>query len=279
VFRADEGFSATGVAVREVGETIVCDVAGGAPLDAVKAQVVRMLGLEPGCEGWPGVGERDPVVGRLQSEFPGFFTAAKASPYDAAAWAVIAQGLGIVQAALVKTAIARDLGERIELDGALHDVFPSPAVLAGVRRVAGLSDEKVSRLRGVARAALEGRLDAARLRTMGEEAALTDLQTLRGVGPWAASHVYFRGAAPPDGLPTAEPRVLLGLAHARGCDLPSEDDFKRMAERWRPFRMWVCVLLSRHLARSGGWRTPGLRGLRGLRGAQRARARAGAPGE
>jgi DNA-3-methyladenine glycosylase II len=44
--------------------------------------------------------------------------------------------------------------------------------------------------------------------------ALAELQTLRGIGPWSASHILFRGAASPDGLPTAEPRVLHGLAHA-----------------------------------------------------------------
>jgi 3-methyladenine DNA glycosylase/8-oxoguanine DNA glycosylase len=78
------------------------------------------------------------------------------------------------------------------------------------------------------------------------------------VGPWAASHIYFRGAAPADALPTAEPRVLHGLGDAYGIASPSVETFVRIAEGWRPFRMWVCVLLSRHLARVGGWSAPGL---------------------
>ena len=85
------------------------------------------------------------------------------------------------------------------------------------------------------------------------------MQTIRGIGPWAASHVYYRGAAPMDGLPAVEPRVLHGLAHAAGVDTPSAEQFAAIAESWRPFRMWVCVLLARHLGKTGGWRDPGLR--------------------
>ena len=112
------------------------------------------------------------------------------------------------------------------------------------------------RLRGVAKAALDGRLDADRLRGMPEDAALRDLQRLRGVGPWAASHIYFRGAAPIDALPTAEPRVLHGLASVRGVPSISPEAFAREASAWRPFRMWVSVLLARHLARTPDWRAP-----------------------
>jgi 3-methyladenine DNA glycosylase/8-oxoguanine DNA glycosylase len=65
-------------------------------------------------------------------------------------------------------------------------------------------------------------------------------------GPWTASHILFRGAALADGLPLAEARVLHGLADASGIDVPSPAAFHRMAEKWRPFRMWVSILLARH---------------------------------
>jgi hypothetical protein len=89
-----------------------------------------------------------------------------------------------------------------------------------------------------------------------------------GIGPWAASHIYFRGAAPLDELPTSEPRVLHGLASAYRLEAPSEAVFRRIATGWRPFRMWVCVLLMRHLARSGGWHAPELARERAAAGRQ-----------
>jgi len=49
---------------------------------------------------------------------------------------------------------------------------------------------------------------------MGERDALEELQEIRGVGPWTAGHIFYRGAAPRDALPLGEPRVVHGFAHA-----------------------------------------------------------------
>ena len=257
-FRLDGTFAPVVASLREQGNALLVEVAGEADQRVVAKQLGRILGLEADAEAWFGLGESDLVVGDLQREFPGFLSAAKASPYDAATWAVISPRMNQQQAARIKQAMARDLGDALELNGAAHFVFPSPDRLRALDRFPGLSDEKVARLRGIAQAACDGRLDAEYLRSLGEARALAELQELRGVGPWAASHIYFRGAAPCDGLPTAEPRVLHGLAAAYRLRSPSLATFQRIAVGWRPFRMWVCVLLMRHLAASAGWHAPGL---------------------
>ncbi len=258
VFRLDGSFAPVVVALREEGRRLRLDVAGTNDLDAVARQVRRMLGLDANAEAWLSLGDSDLVLGELQRSFPGFLSAAKASPYDAATWAVIAPRLSPDYAARIKLALAREHGSVVELHGRAHHVFPSPEVLAKLERFPGLPEEKVTRLRGIGQAALEGRLDAEQLRAWGEARSLRELQTLRGIGPWAASHIYFRGAAPQDGLPMTEPRLLHGLASAYRLRSPSSETFQRVAHGWRPFRMWACVLLMRHLARAGGWHAPGL---------------------
>jgi len=257
-FRLDGSYAPVVVALREQGDDLWLEIAGDVPPAAVKKQVARILGLEGDARAWLELGERDLVVGDLQRQFRGFFTAAKASPYDAATWAVIAPRMNQQQAARIKQGLARDLGDALTLNGNTHYVFPSPERLRTLDRYPGLPEEKVARLRGVAQAACDGLLDADQLRHWGEARALTELQKLRGVGPWAASHIYFRGAAPCDGLPTAEPRVLHGLASAYRLRSPSLVTFQRIAVGWRPFRMWVCVLLMRHLGATAGWHAPGL---------------------
>ena len=242
----------------EVAHSLSVEVVGNAEPRMVTRQLGRILGFEGDSEAWFALGESDLVVGDLQRAFPGFLTAAKASPYDAATWAVIAPRMNQAQAARIKQALARELGDALSLDGTTHFVFPRPEVLRTLERFPGLSAEKVERLRGVAEAACAGRLDAERLRDLGEQRALAELQQLRGVGPWAASHIYFRGAAPCDGLPLAEPRILHGLASAYRLRSPSLATFQRIASGWRPFRTWVCVLLMRHLASTAGWYAPGL---------------------
>jgi DNA-3-methyladenine glycosylase II len=267
-FRLDKTFEAVAVSMREEGESLVAECFGTGNGTAVGKQIARMLGLDADADAWLAVGARDPVVGRLQAAFPGFFTAAKASPYDAATWAIIAPRMGMGAAAKLKMAMAERHGDAVTVHGRVLHVFPSPEVLERLRHSPGLPEEKLERLRGIARAAKDGRLDADRLLRMSETEALSSLLTLRGVGPWAASHIYFRGAAPPDALPTAEPRVLHGLAAAYGLRAPSVETFRQMAEAWRPFRMWVSILLSRHLEREGGWHAPELARERAAAGRQ-----------
>jgi len=257
-FRLDGTYAPVAVALCERDDELFIEVAGDAPHAAVARQLGRILGLEADAEAWLELGERDLVVGELQRQFYGFFSAAKASPYDAATWAVISPRMNQQQAARIKQALSREWGDALTLNGRTHLVFPSPERLRALERFPGLSEEKIARLRGVAEAACAGHLDADRLREMGEARALSELQKLRGIGPWAASHIYFRGAAPCDGLPTAEPRVLHGLASAYRLRSPSLATFQRVAVGWRPFRMWVCVLLMRHLAATAGWHAPGL---------------------
>ena len=265
-FRLDRTFEPVAVALSERDSVIELTVAGTHELDRVAAQVARILGLEAGAEDWLELGRRDPIVGALQREFPGFFTAAKSSPYDAAAWAMISSRIGANQAAAIKLALARELGDGVELEGRRYELFPAPSALSALESFPGLSAEKVVRLRGVGEAARSGLLDAEYLRALGETRALAELQTLRGVGPWVASHIYFRGAAPTDGLPLVEPRVLHGFSHAYRLESATFEMLAEYAEAWRPFRMWVCVLFSRHLARIGAWHAPTLTSERAAAG-------------
>ena len=207
-FRVDRSFDAVAVSLDERDGVLVAEMAGSEDEAAVRAQLGRVLGLEADAEAWQALGERVPLVGQLKAEFPGFFTAAKPSPYDAAVWSVIVPRIGMTVAARIKMDIARAHGTAVELHGRTHHVFPAPRELLALEQIPGLNEEKVARLRGVALAALDGLLDAEGLRAMGEANALQRLQSLRGIGPWSASHIYHRGAAPMDALPLTEPRVL-----------------------------------------------------------------------
>jgi DNA-3-methyladenine glycosylase II len=268
-FCLDRTFEAVAVALRHEGDELAAEYQGTTEEALLSAQVQRMLGLEVSGDAWHELGRRDPVVGRLQGEFPGFFTACKPSPYDAAIWAVISPRLGMEQAARLKADIARQHGTTVAVLGREHHVFPAPHALLAIDSFPGLSPEKLRRCHGVAEAALAGRLEARRLRELDEAEALAELRSLRGIGAWSAEHILYRGAGLIDALPTAEPRVLHGLAHAYGIARPSLEEYRRLAERWRPFRMWVCVLLARHLARTGGWKAPGLARERAAAGRRR----------
>lgn len=240
-----DGFAGhAGVLLRERSDgTIEGEAQGGCDLDAVREQVARILSLDHDGATWLAVGERDPVIGRLQSEHPGVRPVLFASPYEAAAWSIVSARRPAKQAAVVRRRLSEELGATFDVGGVAMAAFPLPERLLEVEPGPGLPEEKVARLHGVARAALDGALEPERLRAMEPDAALAELLTLRGIGPFYAALILVRSSGVAD-VATAEPRVMQSAARAYGLDeQPDGDAFLALAERWRPFRTWAMVLL------------------------------------
>jgi DNA-3-methyladenine glycosylase II len=243
-FVADGGEAAAGVCLRQPDADVAAEMFGDADPAAVQAQVARILSLDVDGGGFPEVGRRDPVVGRLQARWPrlrpvGFF-----SPYEAAAWSLIGQRIRIVQAARIKERMAAELGAAVDVHGDLRHAFPGPVRLADLEGFPGLFGRKAEYLRALGAAAMAGRLDAARLRGMPRHQALAALKELPGVGDFSAELILLRGAGDPDHLPEHEPRLRRAVALAYGLDGPPGDlQLAQLAERWRPYRTWVVLLL------------------------------------
>ena len=121
---------------------------------------------------------------------------------------------------------------------------PAPRRLLALKNYPGLSDSKIARLRAVAEAARDGALDSAHLRSLADSEALAELQMLPGVGPFSAQLILLRGAGHPDYLTFVEPRFRRAVAQAYGFDhLPSDDEMRSIADKWRPYRTWMTFLL------------------------------------
>ena len=190
------------------------------------------------------MGERDPVVGRLQARYPGLRPVCFFSPYEAAAWAIIGNRVRIVQAAKIKASMARELGPVVEVRGEREHAFPGPLRLATLDGFPGLSGRKAEYLRGLGRAAVEGRLDASHLRSLPAGEALEELKRLPGIGPFSAELILLRGAGEPDHLPANEPRLGRAVALAYGLDEPpTTEKLEELSELWRPYRTWVALHL------------------------------------
>lgn len=242
-FVADDGAMA-GVCVHEEGGGVVGEVIGDADAGVVRAQVARILSLDLDGGGFPKVGKRDPVIGRLQARYPGLRPVLFYSPYEAAAWALIGHRIRIAQAAGIKARMAQELGPAVVLHGERLHAFPGPARLADLDAVPGLTAQKVDRLRSLGRAAAGGALDAIHVRALPAEKAIARLKELPGIGDFSAQLILLRGAGEPDHLPTAEPRLGRAVARAYGLDhQPSEAELAGIADAWRPYRTWATLLL------------------------------------
>lgn len=244
----DEWRSAAACVTQPSDSLLRVQLAGAADPDAVREQLKRILSLHVDGREWPAVGQRDPVMGRLQKSYGGLRPVAFNSPYEAAAWAIIGQRIRIIQAARLKERMAQEAGDHLSLHGFPIAAFPSPRALATGKGLAGLPSVKQERLAGLARAALDGRLDAQRLEGLGRDAAVAALQELPGIGPFSAELTVLRGVNLPDGIPNSEPRLARAIALAYDLRTePSGDEIEKLAEKWRPYRTWAAVLLRTNL--------------------------------
>lgn len=209
---------------------------------AALAQAQRCVSLDHDGSGWPDVGKRDPVIGDLQATYEDLRPVCFYSAYEAATSFVIGQRISRVQASRVKARLSERTGDELEVDGVRYHAFPRPERLLQVDAVEGLPAEKVRRLHGLAEAALDGRLDTNRLRSLPASDALTELRTLHGIGEFSAQGILLRGCGLVDQLPDdALSDDVLATMYA--------DDVARgmtttdIVSRWVPYRTWATVLL------------------------------------
>lgn len=216
----------------------------GTDLTAVRDQTARVLSLDHDATEYVRIGQRDPVIGRLQAAAPGLRPPLFYSPYEAAAWSVLSARRPARQMMAVRALLSEAHGRTFELAGQRLAAFPTPSQLLRVASFPGLPPEKIERLHGVARAALEGRLDVSALKDLGADAAQTELQTIKGIGPFYSALIVIRGTGFTDVLPVNEPRALDLVAHLYQLPQPpTEPEFRALAEPWRPFRTWATVLI------------------------------------
>ena len=232
-----------GVAVRQDDGGAVTATVDGEPPPRLAEQLARLLSLDVDASQYPAVAAADPVVAPLAAATPGARPVSFWSPYEAACWAVLSQRTSMVAAAAVKERIAARFGSVHDVEGVPVSAFPTPARLAEVAGELLVPVVKQERLRGLAEAARDERLDGRRLRGLPAEEALAAVRELPGIGPFSAELVVVRGASAPDVFPMTEGRLHEEMAERYGLADPDLAALARIAERWQPFRTWVAVLL------------------------------------
>ncbi|MGI8715298.1 MAG: DNA-3-methyladenine glycosylase family protein [Solirubrobacteraceae bacterium] len=221
----------------------------GGELDVALAQVARIVSLDHDGREFVALGESDPVLGALQHAHPGQRPVLFPSPYEAAAWSVISARRPAAQGAKVRAELGARYGATFELAGSTLLAFPQPEQLAELDdEFPGLNDTKLERLRGVARAALDGDLDVARLHQLGPERGYEDVQRLSGIGPFYAGLIVLRASGFADawvgGDRVPEPKGAASAARYYGLgESLTAAQLGQLAERWRPFRTWALVLI------------------------------------
>jgi DNA-3-methyladenine glycosylase II len=238
--------SSAAVVMRQRGDSVTGDVHGPEEADAERAwrQALATVSLDVDGQGFVDIGRRDRIIGRLQAEYANLRPVLFHSPYEAACAFVIGHRISILQTRRIRQRMAEQAGGAIEVNGTAFKAFPDPDALLRLESFPSVAPAKIERLHHVARAALEGSLDRARLRSLPEPEALTQLRTLPGIGEFFAQGILMRGAGLVDAVTDDDitPRAIQLLYALR--ERPDRAAVLKRAEAWRPYRMWALVLLN-----------------------------------
>jgi DNA-3-methyladenine glycosylase II len=251
-----EGWSASAsVLVRQdASGAVIGDVHGaGRQAEAAWNQAVAVLSLDVDGSGYAAVGKRDPVIAARLKMHSGLRPVLFHSPYEAAAAFTIGHRISIAQGRAIRKRMSAELGEAISTPAGVQHAFPSPQALLELRSYPGITKAKIPRLHAVAHAALDGLLDRARLRGVDEAQALAELRGLPGIGLFFAQGILMRGAGLVDAVSDDDISKAAIKSLYRLRTLPTQSKVLAIAEAWRPFRMWVIVLLHVGYRREGGY--------------------------
>lgn len=114
-------------------------------------------------------------------------------------------------------------------------------------RGAGLSRPKVLHVRALATAFAEGRVDAAGLATMDDEAAIATLSAIRGTGRWTAEVYLLFALGRGDVFPAGDLALAASVADLKRLPArPGPVALRRIAEAWAPDRALAARLLWHH---------------------------------
>jgi 3-methyladenine DNA glycosylase/8-oxoguanine DNA glycosylase len=186
----------------------------------------------------------DPALGRLIQQVGacGFRLRLDGAHFDHITRAIVYQQLSGKAAATIYARVHALYGDRP----------PTPAELAATPaaklRRAGLSRQKLSYLKDLARRAATGRLALDALDGLPDEAVIESLTAVRGIGVWTAQMFLMFRLGRLDVLPVLDLGIQKGMRHVYGLrKLPTPVQMERIAAAWRPYRSVACWYMWRAL--------------------------------
>jgi AraC family transcriptional regulator of adaptative response / DNA-3-methyladenine glycosylase II len=213
-------------------------------LPAIAARVRALLDLDARPDLVDAHLAVDPALRAGVRARPGLRLPGAFDPGELAVRAVLGQQVSVAAATTLAARLAERFGRPIDAgDDAAPDglvrLFPTPAVLAGVRadaiRAIGLPAARAAAIVELARALAGERIDLGPGADPARAAA--QLAELPGIGPWTAAYVAMRALAWPDAFPAGDLVVRRALA------APTARAAERRAERWRPWRAYAVMHL------------------------------------
>jgi len=107
-------------------------------------------------------------------------------------------------------------------------------------RAVGLSPQKMRYMRDLTERVSSGQLNLEQLSELDDEAVITELVKVKGIGRWTAEMMLIFSLGRPDVLPVDDLGLLEGVREAYGLEArPTAKEVRERGEIWRPYRTFA----------------------------------------
>ncbi len=108
----------------------------------------------------------------------------------------------------------------------------------------GFSRQKISYVRGLAEAILDGKLDLTALEILPDDRVKQELKKLKGIGDWTSDIYLLMALQRPDVMPKGDLALHVAWQKLKNLEhRPNSDEFVKLAEKWKPLRAVAARLL------------------------------------
>ena len=109
---------------------------------------------------------------------------------------------------------------------------------------AGLSGQKISYCRGIAKSVITKKLDFNSIQYLGDKEVIECLTKFKGVGEWTANCYLLACMSRVDAWPSADLGIQMALQRIKRLkEKPNKLTTEKLSEPWKPFRSIAALLL------------------------------------
>jgi DNA-3-methyladenine glycosylase II len=184
----------------------------------------------------------DPVLARITITLRGLKPRKTPTIFEVLVRSIIEQQISLSAAHRIQERLIHSFGEPLILGRETYFVFPTPETLAltteeGLRNC-GLSRNKASYIRGIARSITDGSFALEDLASEQEaDIICSTLKAIRGVGNWTAEMVMLRGIGIYETFPADDLGLLRTLSRFYRTGEPiTPDEARELSDHWGPWK-------------------------------------------
>ncbi len=218
----------------------------------IEKYVRQWLDLDTDLKPFYRLARKDEILKPLVKSYFGYRIIGQPDLFESLVWAVLGQQINLAFAYTLKGRFVTSFGERVNVDGVDHHLFPEPATVQALHPdqllALQFSRQKAAYTINIAKAFHAGELSTELLRPIPFEAAKERLRQIKGVGNWTANYALMRTFQYPDAFPLEDAGLHNAIKNQLGLkSKPSLDKVKRLFKKYKGWEAYATLYLWKSL--------------------------------